>query len=430
MKWRRILVALGVLAVLAGAGIYYVVNHDPGNVSNPDVAFEEETPTPGKKPDAKKKPEPEEPFVWTVYGYTPDRRRAVDVPKSLVRPPFTKRWRYDGHALLEFPPVLSPKSLFLLRDDGVITALDKLNGDVRWARKVGDLAASSPYLDLEGERLFLTILSPGKVMAVNTARGHAGDVIWSRDLPARTESSPVLFRGTVYFGDEGGTIYALDADTGKTRWTYQASGSVKSALALKDGRLYFGDYAGKLYCLRARDGHLIWEAKTQGARFGFASGRFYGNPVVAYGRVFIGNVDSYIYSFSAATGELAWRTKTNGYVYASPTVGAAPGDKPTVYIGSYDGSFYALDARSGAIRWTYSTGGSISGGSTLLGDTIWFADRTIRRSYALKAATGKKVFEYKRGGYATVITDKKLLYLVGYGEMFAFEPRAKAKRKG
>jgi outer membrane protein assembly factor BamB len=174
---------------------------------------------------------------------------------------------------------------------------------------------------------------------------------------------------------------------------------------------------------------VIWQAKTQGARFGFASGRFYGNPVVAYGRVFIGNVDSYVYSFSAATGELAWRTKTNGYVYASPTVGAAPGDKPTVYIGSYDGSFYALDARTGGIRWRYYTGGSISGGSTLLGDTIWFGDRSIRRSYELNARTGKKIWEYNHGGYATLITDMKWLYLVGYGDLYAFEPLSAAKRR-
>jgi outer membrane protein assembly factor BamB len=428
MTWRRILIALGVLAVVAGAAVYFVVNHDPGNVSNPNVAFEDETPTPGETPAPGRKAKPE-PFLWTVYGYTPDRRRSLDVPTRLVRPPFKKKWTFDTDVLLEFPPVMSAKSLFILRDDGVMNVIDKVTGKVRWSRKVGSLAASSPYLDFEGERLFMTVLSPGRVLAMSTKAGDRGKVLWSRDLPARSESSPLYDHDTVYFGDESGTIYALDADTGKPRWTYRAGGSVKSALAFKDGRLYFGDYSGRLTCLRASDGKVIWQAETQGARFGFASGRFYGNPVVAYGRVFIGNVDSYVYSFSAATGELAWRTKTNGYVYASPTVGAAPGDKPTVYIGSYDGSFYALDARTGGVRWRYYTGGSISGGSTLLGDTIWFADRTLRRSYALDAATGKKIFEYPKGGYATLITDKKLLYLVGYGDMYALEPLSAEKRK-
>jgi outer membrane protein assembly factor BamB len=432
LTWRRALIALVVLLLIAGAGAYYVLSHGPGNVSNPDVAFEDETPTATATPTATKGAKKPPPFVWTMYGYTPDRRRFVDVPDELVKPPFHRRWRYNSPVLLEFPPVLSPQALYLLRDDGILISLDKNTGKKRWLMDLGDLAASTPYLDIEGERLFVTVLShrvggPGRVMSIST-QGH-GKVLWSKELPARTESSPVYENGTVYFGSENGTIYGLNAKTGATRWTYQAAGAVKSALALKDGRLYFGDYAGKVYALRASDGKLIWQASTKGARFGFASGRFYGNPVVAYGRVFIGNVDSYVYSFGIDSGELAWRTKTNGYVYASPTVGAGPGGDPTVFVGSYDGTFYALDARSGSIRWSYHAGGRISGGSTLLGDTIWFADLQNRRSFALDARTGKRFYTYPWGGYATLITDKKMLFLVGYGDMYGLEPLTEQKRR-
>ncbi|MEA2126884.1 MAG: hypothetical protein QOI80_3666 [Solirubrobacteraceae bacterium] len=432
LTWRRILIGLAVLAVIAGAALYYVLNHGPGNVSNPDVAFEDETPTTTATPEPGKKKPKEKPFVWTTYGYTLDRRRSVDVPAELVKPPFHRRWRYDSPVLLEFPPVLSERALYVLRDDGVLDSIDKTTGKLRWTKHLGSLAASTPYLDLPGERLFLTILSgrsggAGRAMAIST-KGH-GHVLWSKDLPARTESSPVYSDGTVYFGSENGVVYALSAKSGATRWTYHAAGPVKSALALKDGKLYFGDYAGKVYALRASNGHRVWEASTKGARFGFASGRFYGNPVVAYGRVFIGNVDSYVYSFGAETGQLAWRTKTNGYVYASPTVGRGPGGKPSVFVGSYDGTFYALDARSGSIRWKYYAGGKISGGSTLLGDTIWFADLANRRSFALDARSGKKIFQYPRGGYSTVITDKKLLYLVGYGDIYALEPITAARKR-
>lgn len=428
---RRILLGLLAVVLIACAGAYFVLSHGPGNISNPDVAFEEETPAPAptSAPGKQEKAKPE--FTWTTYGYSPDRRRSIDVPGSVVKPPFHRRWFYDGHGLLEFPPVMSERTLFILRDDGVLQALDKRSGKIRWSKHVGALAASSPHLDIPRERLYLTVLShrrggPGRVMAVSA---KSGNTIWSRELPARTESSPVESGGTIFFGTENGSVYALKATTGAVRWTYRARGAVKGALALKDGKLYFGDYSGKVYALRAATGKRVWEASTQGARFGFASGRFYGNAVVAYGRVFIGNVDSYVYSFSAETGQLAWRTKTNGYVYASPTVGAAPGDKPTVYAGSYDGTFYALDARSGGVRWKYYAGGKISGGSTLLGDTIWFADLGRRRSLALDARTGKKVFEYPKGGYATLITDKKTLFLVGYGAMYALEPLTAAKQR-
>ena len=78
------------------------------------------------------------------------------------------------------------------------------------------------------------------MVALNTRQGR---IEWSRDLPSRTESSPILSNGTLYFGSENGTVYALNAKTGRVRWTFQASGPVKAALALKDGKLYFGDYA-------------------------------------------------------------------------------------------------------------------------------------------------------------------------------------------
>lgn len=421
---RRILVGLVAVLVLLGAGAFYVLGNEPGNVSNPDVAFEDETPTATPEP-KKAKPKP---FLWETYGYTPDRRRNVDVPAGLVRPPFKQRWYYNGRGLLEFPPVMSKKSLFILRIGGTVQCIYKDTGVVRWSRSPGTLAASSPMLDVKRERLYVTLLERrdgegGHVAALDTRNGS---YVWRRDLPSRSESSPLLHKGSLYFGSEDGTIYSLNAKTGAIRWTYRAAGAVKAALALKDGKLFFGDYAGKVYALRASTGEEVWQAKTQGAQFGFASGRFYGNAAVSNGRLYIGNVDGYVYSFAADTGELAWRTKTGGFVYASPSIGKGPRGRPTVFIGSYDGKFYALDARSGAIRWTYTTGGRISGGSTVLRDTVWLGDITTRRTYVLNARTGKEVWGFRKGGYATLITDKKSLFLVGFGGMYRLTPRGRS----
>lgn len=427
------LLALAALLVIGGAGAFFVLSHGPGNVSNPDVAFESETasPTPSPEPGKKKAAKKAKPFLWTTYGYSPDRKRSLDVPAGLVKPPFHQRWSYNGKNVLEFPPVMSAKSLFIVRYDGTVQCIYKDTGKIRWSKHVGSLAASSPMLDVKGERLYVTLLerpngSGGRVVSLNTRQGR---VEWSRDLPGRSESSPILSNGTLYFGSENGTVYGLKARTGAVRWTYRASGPVKAALALKDGKLYFGDYAGRFYALRAATGKLVWEAKTKGARFGFASGRFYGNAAVSNGRVFIGNVDGYVYSFSAANGELAWRTKTNGYVYASPSIGPGPGGKPTVFIGSYDGTFYALDARSGAVRWRKATGGAISGGSTVLGRTVWFGNIRTRRTYTLDTRTGRQVYGFRKGGYATLITDKRTLFLVGYGAMYALEPLSEERRR-
>src|SRR4051812_25954233 len=425
---RWILLVLAAAVALVGAGTGFVMLHEPGNVSNPNVEFQPE-PTSTPAPDVAKDPVAVEDFRWPVYGYTADRRRALDVPHSL-RPPFKRIWTFPGRSLLEFPPVMAKRSLYLLKDNAVLHAIDKDTGKPRWTRTLGELSASSPAIF--GDVVYVTILerrrgSGGRVVAL---RARGGKILWSRDLPSRTESSPVVADRALYFGTENGTVYALRVSDGGVRWTFKAQGPVKGGLALEDGRLYFGDYAGRMYAVRASNGHRIWTATTRGARFGFASGRFYATPAVAYGRVYIGNVDGNVYSFAARTGRLAWRTKTSGYVYASAAVGAAPGDRPTVYAGSYDGAFYALDARSGRVRWRYASGGRISGAATLLGDIVYFSDLGHRRTIGLGARTGRKVFEYPRGGYTPVISDGRTLFLVGYGAMYALRPlSAKAEKR-
>ena len=60
--------------------------------------------------------------------------------------------------MLEFPPVMSAKSLFILRYDGTVQCIYKDTGKVRWSRHVGSLAASSPMLDVKNERLYVTLL--------------------------------------------------------------------------------------------------------------------------------------------------------------------------------------------------------------------------------------------------------------------------------
>jgi outer membrane protein assembly factor BamB len=422
---RRILLGLAAVLLLIVGGAAAFVATRGGDVSNPDVEFRAE-PSPTPVPPETSKREGGrvvDTFAWPMYGFTKDRRRFLPLKKT-PRPPYRELWKHVSGALIELPPVMMRNSLYVFNDDAVLEAVGKQTGRVRWRRQLGALAAASPAA--AHGRLFVTLLERrrgGHGRAVSVA-ASTGKILWSRDLPSRSESSPLLDGGTVYFGTENGTVYALKATNGAVRWTFKADGAVKGGLALADGRLFFGDYAGKAYALRQSDGKVLWRASTKGARFGFAAGRFYSTPAVAYGRVYMGNVDGNVYSFAASSGKLAWRHKTSGYVYSSPAVGQARNDKPTVYIGSYDGNFYALDARTGAQRWRHHVGGKISGGPTLVGDIVFFSDLANRRTFGLNARTGKRVFRFGRGGYNPVISDGRTIFLVGYATLHALRPRS------
>ncbi len=404
----RFAVAAAVLICAAGAAAA-VLLQQPGNVSNPTAAF-----TAPAKP-----PPPPKPTVipWSKYGFDSARSKWYRTTARL-NPPYRRLWTYRGKKLLEFPPVLDQRGLYLLDDGGALRSLTLSNGHRRWRRQLGSLAASSPVLDGRGRIFAVTLLdSPsagkGSAWALNTANGK---VLWHHPLPSRAESSPLLVGKLMIFGTEDGTVFALNSSNGKTVWTFSAAGSVKGGLALSRGRLYFGDYGGAVHAISARTGRKIWTA-TPG-------GRFYSTGALAWGRFYVGNTDGRMYSYTTS-GELAWAHQTGAYVYASPAVADA-GSGPTVYGGSYNGTFYAWNARSGDVRWSYNAGGKISGGAFVIGNLVWFNDLGNQRTIALGARTGRKAFQMETGAFNPALTDGRVMYLVGYTNLYAFLPK-KAK---
>jgi outer membrane protein assembly factor BamB len=267
--------------------------------------------------------------------------------------------------------------------------------------------------------------SGGRVVALNYANGS---IRWSRDLASASESSPLLDRGTLFFGSQNGTVYALDAATGSVRWTYHAGGAVKASPTLSGGVLYFGDYSGHVQAISEQSGRRLWISGSGGALLG--SGTFYSTAAVDYGRVYLGNTDGRVYAYDASSGSLDWAVQTGAFVYASPAITNAPGLGPTLYLGSYDGIFYALNARSGQISWKFNAHGRISGSATIVGRTVYFADLGERQTYGLGISTGRVTFEKGTGAFDPVISDGENIYLTGYTGLYALTPRASRSRPG
>jgi outer membrane protein assembly factor BamB len=414
-RGRLILVGVIVLG-LAGAAVagYLYERHRTGSVYHPGARFVPQVlpPLPKKGPNR---------FAWPLYGYTKNHTRFFPA-SDRVRPPFRRLWVHTGGALLEFPPVMYGNRIFQLSDDATLHAIDKYTGHDVWSRRLGALSAASPAVS--SDTVYATVLSrdpgqeAGRVAALNSANGH---LRWSRDLPSRCESSPLLDKGRLFFGTQSGTVYALNAKTGRLIWAYHAPGAVKASPSLSNGLLYFGDYSGQLQAIRESDGHRVWASGSGGALLG--SGTFYSTPAVIYGRVFLGNTDGRVYAYDAYNGKLDWAVQTGAYVYASPAVADAPGIGPTIYLGSYDGTFYAIDARTGAIVWRYRAGGRISGSATIVGRIVYFADLGDHRTFGLGISTGKLLFKGDTGSFDPVITDGHNVYLTGYTGLYGLAPR-------
>jgi outer membrane protein assembly factor BamB len=419
---RRGLVAAAVLAAIAGGVVAYVLLNAPGNVSHPNVSFT--APTPVKRP----KPQPVNNFVWPVYGY--DLARTRDFPAP-IRPHFRTGWKFEDYVLVELPPVMYRTTLYLIDNYGSAKAIDARTGRKLWETQAGTLAAASPALDIKDGLVIVPVLSTNPSATHSQVPGNGrtvamsmttGKVAWSHPVPPGSESSPLVWEGLVFFGDQNGTVYALRASNGTTAWTYHASGAVKGGPSLANGILYFGDYAGRAYALNARNGRQIWAVSTSGANLGLGSGNFYSSPAVAFGRVYLGNTDSFVYSFAARTGQLAWRTGTGAYVYSSPAVANTPGLGPTVYIGSYDGNLYALNARSGSVRWSHRVGGAVDGSPQIIGSVVYVSDLRAKSTTGLDTRSGRTVFSFGDGRFNPGISDGHTIYMVGYSKIYEMIP--------
>src|SRR6516225_900962 len=86
----------------------------------------------------------------------------------------------------------------------------------------------------------------------------------------------------LFVGSASGKVHALDAQSGCTRWTFQAGSGVRPAIVLAPAgeagngyALLFGDREGWFYALDAESGRQLWKKKTED----HAAARFTGAAV-------------------------------------------------------------------------------------------------------------------------------------------------------
>jgi polyvinyl alcohol dehydrogenase (cytochrome) len=91
---------------------------------------------------------------------------------------------------------------------------------------------------------------------------------WAFGLGGGTtaRSQPAVARGRVFVGSEAGNVYALDAKSGCTYWTFHAEGRVRSGIVFgllnssKQPAVFFGDQKANVYAVSADTGRLLWKA--------------------------------------------------------------------------------------------------------------------------------------------------------------------------
>ena len=90
----------------------------------------------------------------------------------------------------------------------------------------------------------------------------ARKVMWSYRHPERLfpyYSSAAIGQGRVVLGGRDKMVHALDAKTGKERWTFMTNARVESSPAIVGNRVFVGSTDGRLYQLDLLKGGKLSE---------------------------------------------------------------------------------------------------------------------------------------------------------------------------
>ena len=136
-----------------------------------------------------------------------------------------------------------------------------------------------------------TVLTPDNA-ATLTVKWHLDISGMMPGLGAVT-STPTVGFGLVFVTGWNGFVYALHEENAEVAWSFQvtptfAIGSQSSATLTADGRVLVGDADGTVYCLDALSGRLLWKQPLSIPFEGQGTDHIWGSPTVANNRVFVG----------------------------------------------------------------------------------------------------------------------------------------------
>ncbi len=261
------------------------------------------------------------------------------------------------HGLVSGPAVASGY-IVVGTNNSSLVVLNKSNGNKLWQKKVTGEILSPPAI-LGGKVIVKTI--DGKVYAFNTADGKQ---IWmaehgSPSLILKASSSPIGMGNLVLIGFSDGKLDALDVKTGRVMWQRSiayASGpsdverlvDIDADPIVENNVVYLASYQGYVGALSLSDGQFIWRKP----------GSVYKNMVLSGNTLYITDSHDVIWSIDKRNGQVNWKqTGLKARILTEPAL-----IKNDLVVGDKTGYLHFIDAQTGEIiaRSKVSAGVSIS----------------------------------------------------------------------
>ncbi len=254
---------------------------------------------------------------------------AVDAKSGILQ------WKFATGDVVHASPAVAGGTVFVGSWDGNFYALDAESGAQKWVFEAG---RDPSYHNQVGFQSSPAVVDGTVYVGCRDAHVYALDAATGRkkwDYPTSkswVNGTPAVRDGVVYVGtSDTARFMAIDAKTGRLRWTFDAKAYIFSSAALAGELALFGSHNGKLYAVNTRSGALAWEFQTESSK---------------QDRMKVLNPDGSLNqeAFAPVFGDFQdmyvdfYRYISVGAIMSSPVV-----DQGIVYVGSTDGFLYALN---------------------------------------------------------------------------------------
>jgi outer membrane protein assembly factor BamB len=178
------------------------------------------------------------------------------------------------------------------------------------------------------------------------------------DIDALAE--PVLTDYLVFQGTTEGYLYAINLsgersplvdpnwDHGGARrvaWKFKANGSVNTAVTIVNGIVYFGSNGGSIYALSEQQGSVVWETQIKSPESG--ARKQFSVPLYLEGKLYVGGASKKVYCLDAKTGKIDWQTELTDWVRSKPAM-----TSEGLLVATVDGKIACVSKQKGRVKWT------------------------------------------------------------------------------
>lgn len=359
-------------------------------------------------------PEPPSDIEWPTFHN--NVARTGNSPSAFT-PPLEAMWQssstYDTYWS---GPTVADGMVFSTSSDGYIRTRDAFSGELIWERLLGAPGFFTAQASVSGGLVYAVF---DEVAGSNGSTLYAideftGEDVWTippsptQDLSAR--SSLAVADGMVFGGAWTGQVFAVDAATGESKWSYNTSSLVIGSVAVSSGQVIAANYAGEVVCLDEYTGGFVWSAVV--------GGEVISSPTVAAGNIYVATITGGVYCLDESDGGLIWSNTMVGPIYFSTPAF----DGSAIYFGNDDGVVISLDAFDGTELWRTTVSGWIES-SVAHANGYLYVSESEGYLEVLDTADGAIVASYPIGPYSTsspAVSDGWIWVEDDYGRMSAF----------